>query len=140
MRSQFSLIAFTVHIGLLLAVEAAALDFGTVTAGQDGEITTSVAVTAPAGSTIASIVLDGGLWPAGTFRRMAGSVTGQFLRYEIFQDDAHTKWNINEAKTPWVPVVSNGNPVNVSIRAKVYTTLNTVPGTYTDTVTITVNY
>ncbi len=107
------------------------------TAPLDGLGTVTVTCTKGAP---AKVGLNDGGNAQGTTRRMAGAAT-EFLTYELYKDTAHaTRWG-NTAETALdIPAAPSQAPRNFSVYGRVPQAQSAAVGSYTDTVTATVNF
>jgi spore coat protein U-like protein len=76
-------------------------------------------------------------------RHMKNEGSNSYLKYEIYADAGHTfVWNYDQTRMRTVTeVVGNGAPQEMTVYGKVFKNQkDAVAGSYTDTVTIGVNY
>jgi spore coat protein U-like protein len=120
------------------AVSGTALDFGTYTAGQAGprDATATISYTSCGPGTL-RIELDGG---------GGGSVSGRQLRsgsstlsYGLFQDAARTRIFGTGNAAPTVDLTAAGDG-RVTVFGRIPGRQDATPGTYTDTVCITLTF
>lgn len=121
------------------AVTGATLDFGTYTSGQ----TTDLQTTALIGYTNCSagtlrFDLSGGTNGTVTARR-AASGDGSFLNYALFRDSARVQ-NFGEGATGQTITLATAGSGNVTVYGRVPRSQTVPAGTYTDLVTITLNF
>lgn len=132
----------------------AVLDFGTIS-GLDYltyiYVETAIQIQCTKGVNY-SIALDGGKHPSDIFqefRRYLTPESGAFVErknfpYELFSDSARTKpWGDGSKRD--MPVFSDipaadGSVKSIPVYARGYAERDTPPGTYTDTVTVTVKF
>jgi spore coat protein U-like protein len=115
--------------------------------------TGSVSIRCTKGSSGITIDLDAGANASGTQRRMVGGTSGDFLNYIITQPATTTPWTSCPATTPWGTLAAGSlyTPTGVTWgagSAQAFTVCGSVPqaqnvsadASYTDTVTVTVNF
>lgn len=115
------------------------LDFGAVTAlAGNRDQTSTIQLQCPNG-TVWRVGLNNGGNANGNIRRMAGP-GGNYLRYELYRDPQRSQRWGNTLGTD----TSNGTGTNASQSLTVYGRIpaqaSPVPGTYSDTVTVTLTY
>lgn len=77
---------------------------------------------------------------SGTQRRMAGPA-GQYIAYELYRDTARTqRWGNDTAGGSDTVNGGGGNPSSVTVYGRVPVPSEMVPGSYSDTVTVTLTY
>ena len=130
-------------------INASTLNFGTVagtvlaTTLQSGSTTVAVTCT---NSSPYSIAMDNGQNVSGAQRRMANG--GNFINYNLYTDSAHTyPWTTATSSTTCTTTndcflgTGNGSSQTVNIYGTVPATSTApTPGTYSDTVTMTITY
>lgn len=123
-------------------VSATDLDFGTIAPLQQGQIdaTATITLSCPP-NTHWQVGLDNGQHALGTQRRMAGP-DGNHVPYELYRDSARTQRWGNTLDMDTYPRPANPtNPVDLTVHGRVEGAQTDVPpGSYSDTVTITVTY
>jgi spore coat protein U-like protein len=121
-------------------VQASLLDFGTpaglLVSNIDGATTTTTQCTA---GTPYQIGLDNGLYPAGTTRRMSGG-SSDFITYELFLDSNRTQRWGNTLNIDTLNQTGTGQSQASTIFGRVAAQPTPSPGSYSDTVTVTVTY
>jgi len=116
------------------------LNFGTpaslLTANVDATTTLQTQCT---NSTAFQIGLDNGQNASGTTRRMLGS-SGDLITYELYQDSGRTtRWG-NTVNSDTVTGTGNGAVQTNTVYGRVAAQATPTPGTYTDTITVSVTY
>lgn len=121
------------------AVSAADLAFGTYDAasGSDTTATSSITVTCSL-LTPYNISLDGGTYVAGGVRRMGSGASR--LNYEIYRDVAMSNVFGTVAALLGVSGIGTGLAVPTTIYGKIPKNQAVVPGSYSDQITVTVDY
>jgi spore coat protein U-like protein len=135
---------FTVQIRILDACSVgtpASLDFGSqsaLTANQDQ--TTSIQVTCSL-TTPYHIGLDQGLNGASvSTRKMKGATSADTVTYALYRDTLRTaNWG-NTVSTDTIDAIGTGLPISHTVYGRVPSQTTPRPDTYTDTITVTVNY
>jgi len=125
-----------VSSGCAVSINATDLNFGTVgslATPTDG--TSTITLTCPPNTSWA-LGLNYGVNATGTQRRMAGPA-GSYVNYGLFQDSGRTKAWDNGAN---VLMGSGGNPSSVTVYGRVPVQPEASPGSYSDTVTVTLTY
>jgi spore coat protein U-like protein len=92
--------------------------------------------------------MGGGVYPAwrrprGIIRSMKNEGSNSYLKYDIYADAGHTfQWNYDQFRMSSVTsVTGNGAPQEMTIYGKVFKNQKDAAiGSYTDTVSIGVNY
>ncbi len=111
------------------------LDFGSsglLNGNVDAQMNFTVECT---NGTAYTIAMNDGANAAGTQNRMANG--GQFVNYELYTDSNRTTvWD----STSTVSGTGTGDPITHTVFGRVPAQTTPAPGTYTDTVTITVSY
>ncbi|MEP6940098.1 MAG: spore coat U domain-containing protein [Rudaea sp.] len=121
-------------------VSATTLDFGTpagfLTANVD---VTSTITTQCTSTTPYQIGLNNGANASGTVRRMAGG-TAEFIAYELYRNSARsTRWG-NTVGVDTVAATGNGNALATTVYGRVAPQATPSPGSYSDTITVSVTY
>ena len=107
------------------------------TAPLDGLGTVTVTCTKGAP---AKVGLNDGGNAQGATRRMAGTAT-EFLTYELYKDTARaTRWGNTTETALDIPAAPSQAPRNFSVYGRVPQAQSAAVGSYTDTVTATVNF
>lgn len=115
------------------------IDFGThglLTAPIDNIATVSPQCT---NTTPYQIGLDNGQHASGSTRRMR-SAAGQFVRYELYRNNARTQRWGSTAGSDTVGQTGSGLPQGTSIYGRVPAQTSAPAGSYSDTVTVTITY
>jgi spore coat protein U-like protein len=89
-----------------------------------------------------NVALDGGSTPGGTVatRLMAGGSGGEVVSYQLYSDPARTaNWG-NTVGADTVSGTGNGSTMNLTVYGRVPAQATPSPGTYSDTVMITISY
>jgi len=90
-------------------------------------------------NTVWRVGLNDGLHASGGLRRMSGS--GGHVRYELYRDANRSQvWGNTTGSMASGVVDAVGNMVNLTVYGQVPAQPDVVPGTYTDTVTLTLIY
>lgn len=135
---------FTVNASITknCTVSANALDFGTLDGFLVANVdqTTTLQTTCTNG-TAYKIGLDNGQKANGTTRRMAGAA-GEFVAYELYRDSNRSQRWGNDAVngTDTVNGTGNGLARTMTIYGRVAPQATPAPGSYSDTITVTVTY
>jgi spore coat protein U-like protein len=136
-------------VGTSCTISSTDLSFGTYDgivahASQDLTETATITTTCTTGS---SAVITMGAGHHGHYlppsRHMKNEESNSYLKYEIYADAGHTfVWNYDQTRMRTVTeVVGNGAPQEMTIYGKVFKNQkDAAAGSYTDTVTIGVNY
>ncbi len=126
----------TVSNSCAVSVSATDLDFGSVSSLATPTIGTSTITLSCPPNTSWTLGLNNGVNASGTQRRMAGS-TGDFVHYSLYRDANRTlAWD----STSNVMTGSGGNPGSVTVYGRVPAQPEVSPGTYSDTVIVTLTY
>ncbi|XBH15278.1 spore coat U domain-containing protein [Edaphobacter paludis] len=126
--------------GATCSVSAMSINFGTYSGSLLTPGGTPLTVTCPAGSSY-SVGLNAGVGAGATVttREMTGPGSAA-LSYQIFQDSARTtNWG-NIVGTDTVAGTGDGSAQTIYIYPQAPGGQNVAPGTYNDTITVTVNY
>jgi spore coat protein U-like protein len=121
-------------------VSSGTLDFGTATSlAANTDVQTNFAVQCTS-ATAFNLGLDGGAAPGGTVAtRLMTSGSGT-VGYKLYSNAAYTtNWG-NTVGTDTVPGTGSGGPVVLTVHGRVPPQATPAPGTYSDTVTVTVTY
>jgi spore coat protein U-like protein len=120
-------------------VTASDLDFGpTPPPGTPISATSNIAVSCPP-QTAWQLGLNNGLHHSSGSRRMAGA--GGYIPYEMYRDASHSQPWGNVAGTTYSSTTpANGGTVNVTVYGRVPALPTAAPGTYADTITVTLTY
>lgn len=114
-----------------------ALDFGTVPGSLDRNLDSQATVTVTCNGTAYRVGLSYGLHAQGTQRRMRGP--GGYVGYELYRDASRTlRWG--SAKQDGLAQTGNGHPQILPVYGRVPAQSITADGTYSDTITVTVEY
>ena len=121
-------------------VTANTLDFGTTgVLAANVDVTTTLAVTCT-NTTAYNIGLDGGQAASVTARKMKGGPSNELIAYSIFSNSGRTtNWG-NTVGTDTVASAGTGVAQSFTLYGRVIPQTTPTPGTYTDTVTVTVTY
>ncbi|MDP9878551.1 spore coat protein U-like protein [Variovorax boronicumulans] len=121
-----------------VSVAATDLDFGSASSLSAAVNGTAAITMACPPSTAWKVGLSNGVNVAGTQRRMAGG-TGDYIQYELYRDAARSlRWG-NTVGTDTVD--GSGNPgSSIPVYGRVPAQTNVTPGSYSDTITVTVTY
>ena len=121
-----------------VSVSAADMDFGSTSSlGTARDSTSTITLNCPP-NTSWWLGLNNGLNSSGTQRRMAGPA-GDLVRYELYSDLARSmRWGSTQG-TDTVSG-SGGNPASVTVYGRVPAQAGVTPGTYSDTITVTLTY
>ena len=124
-----------------VSVAATDLDFGSANSLTSAVNGTAAITMACPPSTAWKVGLSNGANVAGTQRRMAGGAggAGDYIQYELYRDAARSlRWG-NTAGTDTVD--GSGNPGSaIPVYGRVPAQTNVTPGSYSDTITVTVTY
>jgi spore coat protein U-like protein len=156
-RLYLAQIALVVACGLLAAPARAQIIFGTCTAGASGvafgtynllsavPLTSTGTVTVNCsgalfilGSTSVTVALSTGQSGTYTARRL-----GTGFNYNLYLDAAHTEiWGDNTGgSSQYTGTITQAQPsFTATVYAQIPALQNPAPGSYTDTITVTVNY
>lgn len=119
-------------------ISATTMAFGTYT-GVVANSTSTVSVTCT-NTTPYNVGLDAGLATGATVttRKMAGT-GGALLNYALYSDSARTL-NWGNSSGSWVAGTGNGSAQTLTVYGQVAAAQYLAPGSYSDTITATVNY
>ena len=145
-------LAVSASVGGSCTISSTDLNFGTYDgivahASQHLYETATISATCTTGS-IVVITMGVGIYSAwrrhrGIIRSMKNEGSNNFLKYEIYADAGHTfVWNYDQTRMRTVTeVVGNGASQDMIVYGKVFKNQkDAAAGSYTDTVTIGVNY
>jgi len=86
-----------------------------------------------------TVGLNAGQYPSGAQRQMLNASTTQYVAYNLYQDSAYsTPWG--NASGVWESGTGTGAAQSFTVYGQVPAQTTPPPGTYSDTVTITVTY
>jgi spore coat protein U-like protein len=126
-------------------IAAATLAFGAydpivanAAANLDGSVTYNIACTRGGAGTV-WIGMNLGANPTGSTRRMLAGPT-EYLNYELFSDATRTTVWANTQATGLVVVPNGRTPVPVTVYGRVPAAQDAAVGSYTDSVTMTINF
>ncbi|PIF78206.1 spore coat protein U-like protein [Variovorax sp. 54] len=121
-----------------VSVTATDLDFGSASSLASAVNGAAAITMACPPSTAWKVGLSNGANATGTQRRMAGGA-GDYIQYELYRDAARSlRWG-NAAGTDTVD--GSGNPGSaIPVYGRVPAQTNVTPGSYSDTITVTVTY
>lgn len=86
-----------------------------------------------------SVAMDDGQNPSGNQRRMAN--TGEYVSYNLYQDSGRTlTWGNGGGSGPTLSGTGTGNDEEMVVYGRVPTQATPSPGTYLDTVQVTVTW
>jgi spore coat protein U-like protein len=123
----------------ICSVTAGTLGFGTYTNSAAALAAASVTVNCSSGGAY-QVSLGAGSWASGGSRRMAGPASS-FLSYQLFQDSARTvAWGDGAAHGARVSGTGSGSNQVLTVFGRIPAGQTAVPGTYTDSVVVTVEY
>ena len=133
-----AILSVSANIAGVCTVAAASLAFGTYSATAASTATAPIQVTCSNGvNAQVSLSQGNNNNRASAYGTRALSNSGNYLGYDIYTDNAYaTVWNA----TNTVPVASTGAPVTVTAYGRVPSGQNPATGSYSDTVTIAVNF
>lgn len=138
--NNFSAFTVSATVKPACTVTALPLDFGTVdgflTANQDA--TTSISVTCLSG-TAYQVGLDDGSNAISKTRRMAGG-TAEYITYELYRDSGRSQRWGNSAKVDTQGGTGNGFTQSYTVYGRAAPQASPSPGTYQDTITVSVFY
>jgi spore coat protein U-like protein len=144
--------AFTVSLTLQASctVSVSAMNFGTGSAPLTAGVSTTATITALCtSSTPYAIGLDNGTYASGSQRRMYSSAAGAYVNYGLYLDSALMQpWGgatsattcSNGAGTCYTAGVGTGSNQTISIYGNVPKQAAAKPGSYSDTVTVSLDY
>jgi len=117
---------------------ATAMDFGSVASPLDRNVESQSFITVTCNGTAYRVSLSNGLHAQGNRRRMHGP--GGYVDYELYRDPGRSlRWGNN----PWydgVTQTGNGHPQTLPVYGRVPKQTLSADGTYSDTITVTVDY
>jgi spore coat protein U-like protein len=116
------------------------IDFGAngvLTSNVDQTSTLAVQCT---DTTPYTIGLSAGTGAGATVATRKMTNSGATVNYSLYSDSAHTTVWGNTAGTDTVAGTANGASQNYTIYGRVPSQTTSAPGTYTDTITVTINY
>ena len=128
----------TDHVPGVCSLSASPLTFGTYANAQlDGSAT----ITVNCSNTAAySVALDGGANLSGSTRRMVGSAA-QYLAYALYSDSSRTSlWGDGSGLGNKVSGVGTGSNQTLTVYGRVSASQLVTPGSYSDTVVVTLSY
>jgi spore coat protein U-like protein len=128
----------TAQTGRTCTVTATAIAFGNYT-GAINNVTGTIRVTCANGRAY-NVALSAGTSTGATVttRKMTGPA-GALLSYGLYSDAGHTvNWG-NSAATNWVTGTGNGAAQQITVYAQLPAGQYVAPGSYTDTITVTVS-
>lgn len=122
------------------SVSAGTMSFGTYSAASASLGSASVSVNCSNGAPY-DISLGGGQNLNGTTRRMARSGGGSFLSYQLFSNSLRTlAWGDGTALGARVNGTGSGNAQSRTVYGRIPAGQSVTPGSYSDSVVVTVNY
>lgn len=131
--------AITGSVAAICTVTAGTLGFGTYAPATGTLSTASVSVNCSSGASY-QVGLGAGQNVSGTTRRMAGP-GGTFLSYELFSDAARTvRWGDGSALGARVGGTGNGAAQGLTVYGRIPAAQSPTPGSYSDSVVVTVEY
>lgn len=131
--------AITGTVSPICSVTAGTLGFGTYTSTAAALAAASVTVNCSSGGAY-QVSLGAGSWASGGSRRMAGPASS-FLTYQLFRDSARTiAWGDGAAHGARVSGTGSGSNQVLNVFGRIPAGQSAVPGTYTDSVMVTVEY
>lgn len=121
-------------------MSAGTLDFGTpASLAASTDVQTNFAVHCTS-ATAFNIGLDAGAAPAGTVATRLMTSGAATVGYQLYSNAAYTtNWG-NTVGSDTVPGTGSGGPVVLTVYGRVPPQATPAPGTYSDTVTVTVTY
>lgn len=140
-QTSTSNLGVSMNIAAGCTVASGTIAFGTWT-GTPGTVdqTGSFAVTCT-NTTPYNIGFDAGLNGSSVAaRRMKRGANADFINYTLFRDPTRTNNWGNTVGTDTLPGTGNGNAQTISVYGRVPAQTLGAPGTYTDTITVTVTY
>ncbi|WP_413935164.1 spore coat U domain-containing protein [Nitrospira sp. BLG_1] len=123
-------------------VQATSINFGNVPSAADVTGTGTITVTCSSGTPY-TVTLDGGLHAGNTHRFLASNAGGS-VAYDLYKDAANTQvWGDSGFASTYpngTAVVGTGNSSGqpLTVFGKTLSSTANVPGTYTDTIVVTV--
>lgn len=123
-------------------VQATSINFGNVPSATDVTGTGTITVTCSSGTPY-TVTLDGGLHAGNTHRFLASSAGGS-VAYDLYKDAANTQvWGDSGFASTYpngtaVVGTGTGSGQPLTVFGKTLSNTANVPGTYTDTVVVTV--
>lgn len=131
--------AISGSVAAICTVTAGALGFGTYAPSTATLSTASVSVNCSNGASY-QVGLGAGQNVSGTTRRMAGP-GGTSLSYELFSDAARTvRWGDGSALGARVGGTGNGAAQGLTVYGRIPAAQSPTPGSYSDSVVVTVEY
>ena len=117
------------------------LDFGSI----PGDITANVDQTSTigltcTGRTVWKLGLDNGANASGTVRRMRQGTSSSYVPYELYSDAARTQRWGGTVGTDTVNGTGTGSAQSVTVYGRVPAPQVPAPGSYSDTITVTITY
>ena len=136
--TQTGLIEVAITIVPTCVIKTTDMNFGTFTSSEPtDDLGTSNITTTCSLLTSFTLGLDGGLHADGAQRRMSDG-NGNFVRYSIARDVARTQ--LLRPAVDLVPLIGTGLPQVTQLYGSVPTGQNVPAGTYTDRITVTVDF
>lgn len=128
----------TDHVPGVCSLAASALPFGTY---ANAQLDASTSITVNCSSTAAySVALDSGLNDDGSSRRMAGP-GGKYLSYQLYSNSGRTSlWGDGVSYGNTVAGVGTGSNQTLTVYGRVPASQLVTPGSYSDTVVVTLIY
>jgi len=139
------LLAVGTSIASAATVSATGLSFGTIVAGNSGNATAVITVNAASGTPYTVTIGAGLNYSSGVRNVKSGAAIGGL--YRLYKDAAHTaEWGdagfantyIGGGSATGVAGTASGANQTLTVYGNIIA--NTAPGTFSDSVTVTVNY
>lgn len=122
-------IVVTADVQTSCGITAPNIPFGIYNPGSGNTVNATLTVTCSAGSTGGSVSIDG---TVGGRQMTDGS--GNFLGYEVYSDTGTTPWDSTS------PLTFTGATASFTVYGELPAGQSVAPGSYSDTLTATVNY
>jgi spore coat protein U-like protein len=123
----------------ICSVSAGSLGFGAYSAAAAAVGAASISVNCSSGGTY-EVSLDGGQYSTGGTRRMAGPA-GNYLNYELFSNSARTlSWGNGTVLGGSVNGTGSGSAQSLIVYGRIAAGQLSTPGSYSDSVMVTVEY
>lgn len=128
----------TDHVPGVCSLSASSLPFGTY---ANAQLDASASITVNCSNTAAySVALDGGANSSGSTRRMAGP-SAQYLAYSLYSDSGRSSlWGDGTTLGSTVAGVGTGSNQTLTVYGRILANQLVSPGSYSDTVVVTLTY
>lgn len=134
-------IAVTLQVVPACSVSTEPLDYGARKAASDSpsDATAQIAISCSQ-TTAVRVALDDGQNPGGGARRVADPATGSYVAYDIYADAAHQRRWGPGAEGSVAAATAAGGAARLVAYGRVAANSARIPGSYSDIVTVTVEF